>query len=242
MSGDRLGRVILWSMQSQCPVVDSSIVAHNSLHGLHVIDNNHFLTIGTGPVASTHIEESSFGGGLGATSAPSGGHVVAGVSGNQSLMPIDNLTSDMSCMSVGNFTSSVTTAVSNTGTPRSHDQNRYSVCLWQFNKPPKLLTSISEEGVVISTSFHCHNPPGNMFLAVGLQGGTVKIYNIPSFTVASELHFPEMKGMECVHVNLNHSREIPITNQAYFRNPFRDLILTTVWSDGRIMICQVARQ
>lgn len=234
-------------MQSQSPVVDSSIAAHPySLHGLHVIDNSHFLTVGTGPIPSTQIEDSSFGGGLhvGATSTPSGGHVVGveGVSGNRPPVPVENLTNDMSRLSVGNFTPSISTAVSNTGTSGTHDQNRYSVCLWQFNKPPKLLTPLSEEGMVLSTSFHCHSPPGNMFLAVGLQGGTVKIYNIPTFTVASELHFPEMKGTECIHVNLNHSREVPITNHAYFRNPFRDLILTTVWTDGKIIICQVARQ
>lgn len=124
-------------------------------------------------------------------------------------------------------------------TTSSHDLNKFNINLWQF---PKLVSSWTEEGVVNSTSFHIHTPPGNMFLAVGLQGGKVKIFNLPSFKIASELHFPEMKGSECSHITINHSRETPIMSSVYYRNPFRDLILTTVWSDGRIMVCQVAKQ
>ncbi len=128
----------------------------------------------------------------------------------------------------------------NPGTTSSHDfSNKFSICFWQF---PKLVSSWTEEGVVNSTSFHVHPPPGNMFLAVGIQGGTVKIFNLPSFKIASELHFPEMKGSECSHITINHSRENPVSSSVYYRSPFRDLILTTVWSDGRIMVCQVAKQ
>jgi len=74
-----------------------------------------------------------------------------------------------------------------------------------------------------------------------LKDSTVKVYNVPNFSVASELHFPEMKGT-CIHVALNISREAPLINNAFFRNPFRDLILTTVWTDAKVMICQVAKQ
>lgn len=81
-----------------------------------------------------------------------------------------------------------------------------------------------------------------MFLGLGLRYGVIKIYNIPTFTIASELHFPEMKGHDCTHIKLNLSREVPVINHAYYRNPFRDLILTSVWSDGKVMVCQVAKQ
>ena len=94
----------------------------------------------------------------------------------------------------------------------------------------------------MSSALHYHLPPGNMFLALGLCKGTIKILNVPSFSTASELHFPSMQGCSCEHVALNLSREAPIMTTQYLRNPFRDLILTVAWSDGKVMVCQVARQ
>lgn len=226
-------------MQSQSPVVDSSIVAHtSSLHGLHVIDNIHFVTIGVG----TPIDDPSFIGGAGTPSTPQSSGHTTGEALPSSKPPgsLDTLSGDMSHLSVSNFPPSVIPSpISSTSS--SAGSHKYSLALWQFNKPPKCVDLHVEEGVVLSTSFYCHTPPGSMFLAVALQGGSIKIFNIPRFTIASELHFPEMNGVECLHINLNHSREFPVTNLAYSRNPFRDLLLTTAWSDGRVMVCQVAR-
>ena len=80
---------------------------------------------------------------------------------------------------------------------------------------------------------------GNRFLATGQKNGTVKVYNIPSFSVASEIHFPEIKDLDCCFVALNLSRDKENTHYVNMKNPFRDLILTTAWSDGRVMVCQI---
>lgn len=67
----------------------------------------------------------------------------------------------------------------------------------------------------------------------------MKIYNVPSFSVASEIHFSDFVNCDCLRIALNLSREKENTHHFNLRNPFRDLILTTVWSDGRVMVCQI---
>ncbi len=238
MSGDSSGLVIVWSMMSQTPSIHGSFQSHSSsLINLHVMDANHFITIGmdSGPnTEDTPVDDTG--------TKPEqviSKEVEAVV---PSPAPPDPLSLDMSQLSLvqqqqsdegGSLTSSVSS---------SDDSERSSVKLWEYGRPQKLLKCVDGVGAVTSSSFHCHSPPGNCFLGVGLKSGVIKIYNVPSFNISSELHFPEMKGKDCTHIRLNLSREVPLITHAYYRNPFRDLILTSVWSDGRIMVCQVAKQ
>lgn len=228
-------------MQSQQPVVDSSIVPHStSLTSIHVMDNSQFLTVGSGREEDpTHSHMVSHDPHPTVPVAPEG-LVTSGPQGTH-MQPtgqatVNSITSEISNLSVTEEQLSVSL---------HQDPNSavtHSIILWQFSRPPKCIKTVSNLGDEISsTSFHHHPHLGSMFLAVGMKDNTVKIYNLPNFSVASELHFPEMKGT-CLYVALNFSRESPIFSNTYFRNPFRDLILTTVWSDAKVMVCQVAKQ
>ena len=244
ITGDRGGKVILWSMQTQQPVIDSRMAAYSiALSNIHVVDSAHFITIGLGSCPDLPDEgppESS------SRSEGPGGKI--GVS-------VDGVAADFSQMTVGvsgglpedhAVAAAVGGSASEAAKAAAHHPD-YVISVWEFNRPPKLIHSLPVNEMIISSSFNYHLPTGNIFLATGLQNGTVKIYNIPLTTyfplsIASELHFSEMVGKDCTHIAINLSREIPLNANAYIRNPFRDLILTTVWSDGRIMVCQVARQ
>lgn len=251
--------MILWSMQTQQPVIDSKMVAHSiSLCNIHVVDSTRFITIGLGsysevpPNEGLASDSTTSGNGRsrvnegGAKGLPSGlepvGMTIEGVASNFSQMSMSGLPSSEEHTKVGVASGTASEAVK----AASHHPD-FLISIWEFSRPPKLVHSLPVNGVVISSSFNYHLPTGNMFLAAGLQNGTVKIYNVPlptfmTLTTASELHFSEMTGKDCVHVAINLSREMPLSANAYIRNPFRDLILTTAWSDGRIMVCQVARQ
>lgn len=115
----------------------------------------------------------------------------------------------------------------------------YSASIWDYGKPISSTKTQDNIGPVISTAFHQQPMFGNRFLALGLCGGTVKIYNLPSFQVASEIHFPDISNSDCLQVALNLSRDKENTHHFNMKNPFRDLILTTVWSCGRVMVCQI---
>ena len=256
--------MILWSMQTQQPVIDSKMAAHSiSLCNIHVIDNTRFITIGLSSYSETSPDEglaasdsntgsrngrNRMGGGEGGGTKglPSGlesvGMAMEGVASNFSQMTVSGLPSSEEHTEVGMASGTASEAVK----AAAHHPDYY-ISIWEFSRPPKLVHSLPVNGVVISSSFNYHLPTGNLFLAAGLQNGTVKIYNVPlptfmTLTTASELHFSEMMGKDCLHVSINLSREMPLSANAYIRNPFRDLILTTAWSDGRIMVCQVARQ
>ena len=263
ITGDRGGRVILWSMQSQQPVIDSKMTAHSiSLCNIHVVDTTRFITIGINPYPDDRLINSSIVDDRSEDPANSGGSKT-GVPSSVGVS-LEGMVSDFSRMSVSANTGGLMSSEEHTfvaplavgvgvgGTASeavkaaSHHPD-FMISVWEFNRPPKLIHSLPINGIVISSSFHYHLPTGNMFLATGMQNGTVKIYNVPlptfmTLSTASELHFSEMKGKDCIHVAVNLSREVPLSANAYIRNPFRDLILTTAWSDGKIMVCQVARQ
>ena len=259
ITGDSSGTVILWSMQTQQPVIDSKMTAHSiSLCNIHVVDSTHFITIGLSSYSEDEgVVSESTGGGNGrsrineggAKGLPSGletvGMTIEGVASNFSQMTVSGLQSSEERTEVGVASGTMGGAASEATKAAAHLD--FFISIWEFNRPPKLVHTLPVNGMVISSSFNYHLPTGNMFLAAGLQNGTVKIYNVPlppfmTLTTASELHFSEMMGKNCVHVAINLSREVPLSANAYIRNPFRDLILTTAWSDGRIMVCQVARQ
>lgn len=227
-------------MQSQNPAISSSFFAHSlSLSNIHVVGTNQFITIGIG--ATPLAQQGDVGVQQTSSLHAEGGNLstVGSASSVQEASSIGNLTFDLAQMGIsrGNGEHSMTSSLlpSDVG-------SGFAIHLWEFNKPPKFIQAHPINGIILSSSFHCHNPPGNMFLALGLKDGTVQILNVPGFSVASELHFSEMKGKDCNHIALNLSREAPLLTASFFRNPFRDLILTTVWSDGKIMVCQVARQ
>ena len=230
MSGDASGKVVVWSMMSQTPFIHSSFQSHTpTLTNLHVIDANHFITIGSdaSPVAEDGLNNS------GSKSQ---------IQSQFTVIPSTTLESLNLEMSQLTMQSTEDGPNSTTMSSSSDSLDQFSVKLWEFGQPPKMVKCIENVGHVMSSSSHCHNPPGNMFLGLGMKDGVIKIYNVPNFTISSELHFTEMKGKDCTHIRLNLSRETPVINPAYYRNPFRDLILTSVWSDGKIMVCQVAKQ
>ena len=216
-------------MMSQNPSKHSTAEIHSlSMINLHVVDANHFITVGKDVQRAD--EEAS-------TSKPP-----------ETTPPDDQLNiappSAPEEVNLDLSQLSIQSADKESVPPSAPDEPppQFSIKFWEYGKPPKLIKEVGEVRHVLSSSFHCHNPPGNMFLGLGMVDGMIKIYNVPNFTISSELYFPEMKGKDCIHVRLNLSREAPLITPAYYRNPFRDLILTSLWSDSKIMVCQVAKQ
>ena len=251
-------------MMSQTPSVQSTLQAHSlSLTNLHVMDANHFLTVGMDPthhppppsMPHPHLgpppppPSAAVGGSSSdeSTTPPGGG---GGAKTHLQSEPFsiippsgpDALGTDMSQLSIQPSSSSSDDDPPGAGLGPPDAPVQCSVKSWEYGKPPHVVKSVGDVGDVVSSSFHCHNPPGNLFLGLGLRNGVIKIFNVPNFTISSELHFPEMKGQDCMHVRLNLSREAPLITAAYYRNPFRDLILTSAWSDGKVMVCQVKKQ
>ena len=261
MSGSREGKLVVWSMRTQQPTINSEQHVHSvSLSNIHIQDSSVLITVGRGgsavlqhkdsevavqakessslptaplelgaistpPIATSsngvfHSASHEGEGGRGGGGGGGGGGVTAG---------INQITQEMTHVSIGET---------------SHDSSapfEDMVTLWQYGTPLRPIKIQGDLGEIVTSVFH-HAHTGNMFLALGLGNQTIKILNLPNFTLASELQFPEMAGKRCVHMALNLSRESPVPNHNYYRNPFRDLILTTVWSDGKVMICQVMRQ
>lgn len=234
-SGDACGNVAVWSMMSQNPSKLSTHEMHSlSMINLHVVDANHFITVGKDV---QQADEEGSAAKPPETTPPDDQFNIAPPSAPEEV----NL--DMSQLSIQSVDKeNVLPPSAASVATDDHPLPQFSIKFWEYGKPPKLVKEVGEMGYVLSSSFHCHNPPGNMFLGLGMVDGMIKIYNVPNFTISSDLYFPEMKGKNCIHVRLNLSRETPLITPAYYRNPFRDLILTSMWSDSKIMVCQVAKQ
>ena len=242
VSGSCEGKLIVWSMRTQKPTVNSEQLVHSaSLSNIHVLDNSVIITVGRGSSvlkeneATTVVPSKEPNAPLATISSVSNAsngllNVMSQEVVSTAHSPcVEKMAQDLAQLIVGGETSSV---------PRRSED---TVTLWQYGVPLRPTKMESDLGEIATSAFHLAHT-GNMFLAVGLCNGTVKILNLPNFSIASELHFPEMAGRSCLHVALNLSRESPVQNHNYYRNPFRDLILTTAWSDGKVMICQVLRQ
>lgn len=244
VSADCSGCVVIWSMMSHNPTIHSSFSAHSlTLSSLHVVNANHFLTIGA-ETGSDVCRSDSGTNGAAAQLVPATESLIIIPSSSEDLeVDMTNLSVRPS-EDIGAHSLPPTSLSRPSITPPlpSSSSIQFAIKLWEFDKPPKLTKVIGDVGPMICSSFHCHNPPGNMFLGLGMRDGVVKVYNIPTFSLATELHFQELAGKDCLHIRLNLSREAPLITPAYYRNPFRDLILTSVWSDGKIMVCQVAKQ
>ena len=247
VSGSREGKLIVWSMRTQQPTVNSEQHVHSvSLSGIHVQDTSAIITIGRGssvqqqdvvaPNAATLTQSNNPSSQpvpleqpvtvLPVSSAPNGA-----LSQETGGTTITQLTQEVAQISVAEL--------GNPAVPGGKFED--TVTLWQYGVPLRPTKIQGDLGEIVTSVFHQAHT-GNMFLAIGLSNRTIKILNLPNFTLASELHFPEMARKRCLHMALNLSRETPVPNSNYYRNPFRDLILTTVWSDGKVMICQVSRQ
>ena len=237
VSGSCEGKLIVWSMHTQQPVINSEQYVHSaSLNSIHIQDSSVIITVGRGssvpkdngavvPDKDPSTDPTSLA--TMSVASTSSNNVVAQEAGGGGVS-VNQMTQDMTQLSVTTAAGACT---------RFED----TVTLWQYGVPLRPTKIQGDFGEIVTSVFHQAHT-GNMFLALGLCDGTIKILNLPNFTIASELRFPEMAGKSLLHMALNLSRESPIQNHNYYRNPFRDLILTTVWSDGKVMICQVSRQ
>ncbi len=197
--------------------------AHSeSLLNIHVLDTSCFITVG---INKEHSPASS----LPPTNELQ--EVPRDETTPTDIKQEDLKSDDATCDDVDNLAGILDRVSLTTVTPNC------SIALWEYGKPIKLFKTIDSPGPITCTAFYQHPLLGNRFLAVGLMGGAVKIYNLPSFTVASEIHFQDIADTNCSHIALNLSREREYTQNFNVKNPFRDLILTTVWSGGKIMIC-----
>lgn len=226
-------------MSTQQPVIHSEQHVHSaSLGSIHIQDSSAIITVGRG--SSVQGEKELTTSSLPASSLPLATMSVLSTGTDNTLNTLpQEVLSNGSTAGVTQLAQDM----SQLGMSESTVATRYedTVTLWQYGVPLRPTKIQGDMGEIVTSVFHQAHT-GNMFLAIGLYNGTIKILNLPNFSVASELHFPEMAGQCCLHMALNLSRESPIQNHNYYRYPFRDLILTTVWSDGKIMICQVARQ
>lgn len=240
MSGSREGKLIVWSMSTQQPVIHSEQQVHSaSLSSIHIQDSSAIITVGRGSSVQGEKELTTSAVPVSASSLSLSTMSVlsTGTDNTLSTLPQEVL-SNGSTPGVSLLAQDMSQlGVSDTTATRYED----TVTLWQYGVPLRPTKIQGDLGEIVTSVFHQAHT-GNMFLAIGLCNGTIKILNLPNFSVASELRFPEMAGKCCLHMALNLSRESPIQNHNYYRYPFRDLILTTVWSDGKIMICQVSRQ
>ena len=238
MSGSREGKLIVWSMRTQQPAINSEQHVHSvSLSSIHIQDNSVIITVGRG---SSVQDSESPGAAVPDPNAPIplGTTSVVSTSTNGILNKVpQNVGNNVTTQSQLAQDMTQLSVIESTNVARFED----TVTLWQYGVPLRPTKIRGDLGEIVTSVFHQAHT-GNMFLAIGLCNGTIKILNLPNFSVASELRFPEMAGKSCLHMALNLSRESPIHNHNYYRNPFRDLILTTVWSDGKVMICQVSRQ
>ena len=249
MSADSAGCVVVWSMTNYTPTIYSSFSAHNlSLSSLHVVDANRFLSISTdkscipstsdsGTIVSPPVQVAITEPFIVITFFSK--HLVSDMA-NLSLHSTENISAHTSSTHSAVFSPPSTSSFSFQFHPSFSTQ--IVMKLWEFDKPPKLAKVIGNIGPMICSSIHHHTHPSNTFLGVGMKGGVVKVYNIPTFTLTSSLFFQEVSSKDCIHIQLSLSRETPPMTPAYYKNPFGDLILTSVWSDGEIMVCQVAKE
>ena len=249
ISGSSNGTVCLWSMRSHEPMLAEKFQAHTeSLMDIYVLDTNTFLTIGmnqehSGSAVHPSIEQvtNPISGDVGlSTDLPSSTTAATTATGET----VDSLSSELSRFSFTsdhNPTSTTTTFSSSSSSsfPSMSSGTQSTASLWVFGQPVQCIKTLDNLGSILCTAYHQQPMFGNRFLATGQKNGTVKVYNVPSFSVASEIQFSDIKELDCCFVALNLSRDKENTHYVNMKNPFRDLILTTSWSDGRVMVCQI---
>lgn len=238
LSGGRDGRIFLWNMSSHQPQLNSVLAIQCAiLKDIHILHGNSFLTLGiapagTEPVSSLCHQSSQEGG------APCTDGLVKPTNGHQinAVITVQSSNNHYQVEALADNVSNLNIHSSDGG--KGEGVPKWCASLWENEHPPKCTRTVYL-GPVVSNAFYHHPNVGNMFLSVGMEDGRVKIYNVPSFNVACDLKFAALNGKECVQLALNLSREQPPVPT---RSPFKDLLLTTVWSDGKVMICQAQKQ
>lgn len=225
-------------MRSHEPQLTEKFQAHaNSLMDIYVLDTNTFLTVGVNNIGNgdssvvdqvnTHVNLS--------VHLPSSTNATVNAADGDT---VENLTSELSQFSLDS--NHALSSTSSSSFPSATTQATLcTASLWLFGQPVQNIKNIDGLGPIMCTAYHQQPMFGNRFLAAGQRNGMVKVYNVPNFSVASEIHFPEMQGQDCRFVALNLSRDKENTHFVNIKNPFRDLILTTSWSDGHVMVCQI---
>jgi len=206
-------------MQSSRPLITTTIRAHSiSLSQIHVINSQHFITIGNNadfPI-TVSVEPSKGSDEQESRSSPAKGTATTSVNPNDlaanviklALEPASNV--DMS---------------KRTNTP--------VVTSWKFENPPKSVKTYTELGKITSSSVLVTKFAGS-FLAMSLQQKSVAIYHVPDFTLMHEFPMDTATGItSCELLSLSLARELPS------QSPNREIILTTVQSDNTVKVYQV---
>lgn len=231
-------------MRSHEPMLTEKFQAHTeSLMDIYVLDTNTFLTVGLNQNQNTAVVHSSIEQGT----AQIGRDVTLSAdfpstttaTTTAAVETVESISSELSRFSFSSDHHPPSSSTTSTSSPSTSWATQCTASVWVFGQPVQNINTMDNLGSTLCTSYHQQPMFGNRFLATGQKNGTVKVYNIPSFSVASEIHFPEIKDLDCCFVALNLSRDKENTHYVNMKNPFRDLILTTAWSDGRVMVCQI---
>ena len=224
--------MFLWNMSNHQPQLDTILTMQCSiLKDIHVLQNG-FLTIGvastdTTPTLSSGLQSPKDNAMVTDKPPPSGYHSNSTTEEPPTNgCPVESLVNNMSELKVHCNGEGVAY------------EDKWCASLWENERPPRCSRTVHLGPLVSNAFYHLPNV-GTTFLSVGMQDGRVKIYHVPSFNMACELKFSELSGKDCVHLALNLSRDLPLVPM---RSPYRDLLLTTVWSGGRVMICQAQKQ
>jgi len=203
-------------MQSSRPVITATIRAHSvSLSQIHVINSQHFVTIGNNsdfPI-SLSVESSDTG--------------VAHEPKSSTASSIDTATVTPDDLA----TSVIKLALESSGGEKR--TNKPVLTLWKFENPPKSVKTFTEFGAIISSSVLVTKFAGS-FLAMALQRGSIVVYHVPDFTALPEFPADNATGVaSCKLLSLSLARELPS------QSPSREIMLTIVQSDNTVKVYQV---
>lgn len=220
MTGAVDGTIHCWNMQSSRPLITTTIRAHSiSLNQIHVINSQHFITIGSNadfPITlSVESSEKS--------------------SEQESLQSASAKGSSANAVSPNDLaTSIIKLALEPSSGNKNTRTNTPVITLWKFENPPKSVKTFTEFGKIISSSVLVTKFAGS-FLAMSLQQrSSVVIYNVPAFTLMPDFPTDATTGVNsCELLSLSLARELPS------QSPSREITLTTVHSDNTVKVYQV---
>ena len=204
-------------MQSSRPVITATIRAHSvSLSKIHVINSQHFVTIGNNSDLPISLSVES-----------ADASVVNEPKSSSSSTDKVAVTPDDLATSV------IKLALESSGGDKNNGRTTTPVVtLWKFENPPKSVKTYTEFGAIISSSVLVTKFAGS-FLAMALQRGSIVVYHVPDFTALPE--FPaDVTGVgSCKLLSLSLARELPS------QSPSREIMLTIVQTDNTVKVYQV---
>ena len=213
------GTIHCWNMQSSRPLITTTIRAHStSLNQIHVINSQHFITVGNNAAdfpITLSVESSVGSGDKESQSSPAKGTSTNAVSPNDLAKNVIKI----------ELAPSSGDKINRTDTP--------VVTLWKFENPPKSVKTFPEFGEIVSSSVLVTKFAGS-YLAMSLKSGSVVIYHVPDFTMMPE--FPANTTNNVVSyklLSLSLARELPS------QSPNREIMLTAVQSDNTVKVYQV---